>query len=87
MCQLENTAIKIKLTYMLRGKERKKRKKEQICKVKQRQIKKTHKLKSNCKGKKTVQKASKGKNVKKKNYNRFKKLKKQKIFKKEENTT
>ena len=32
-CQLGNKALKIKLTDMLRGKERKKQKKEQICKV------------------------------------------------------
>ena len=38
-CQVGNKAIKIKLTNMLRGKERKK---EQICKVKQRQIKKIY---------------------------------------------
>ena len=31
-----NKAVKIKLTNMLRGKERKKRGKEKICKVKQR---------------------------------------------------
>ena len=41
-CQLGNKAMKIKLTNMLRGKERKKRKKEQICKVKQRQAKKIY---------------------------------------------
>ena len=42
--QVENKtkAMKAKLTNMLRGKERKKRKKEQICKVKQRQIKKIY---------------------------------------------
>ena len=33
-CQLGNKAMKMKLTNMLRGKERKKRKKEEICKVK-----------------------------------------------------
>ena len=38
-CQLGKKAKKIKLTNMLRGMERKKRKKEYICKVKQRQIK------------------------------------------------
>ena len=32
-CQVGNEAMKTKLTNMLRGKERKKRKKEQICKV------------------------------------------------------
>ena len=53
---------------MLRGKERKKRKKEQICKVKQRQIKKIYikdTLKINCKAKRTVGKADKGIHVKK----------------------
>ena len=34
MCQMENKAMKIKLTYTLRGKERKKVMKEQIYKVK-----------------------------------------------------
>ena len=38
-CQVGNKALKRKLTNMLRGKERKK---EQICKVKQRQIKKIY---------------------------------------------
>jgi len=33
-CQLGNKAMKIKLTNMFRGKERKKRRKEYICKVK-----------------------------------------------------
>ena len=37
-----NKEMKTKLTNMLRGKERKKRKKEQICKVKQRQMKKIY---------------------------------------------
>ena len=39
--QVENKTkpMKTKLTNMLKGKERKKRKKEQICKVKQRQMK------------------------------------------------
>ena len=41
-CQVGNKTMKIKLTNMLRGKERKKRKKEQMCKVKQRQIKKIY---------------------------------------------
>ena len=50
---------------MLRGKERKKRKKEQLCIVKQRQMKKTYTLKINCKGKRTVGKTNKGINVKK----------------------
>ena len=33
-CQVGNKAVKTKLVNMLRGKERNKRKKEQICKVK-----------------------------------------------------
>ena len=33
-CQVGNKAMKIKLTNMLTGKERKKRKKEWICKIK-----------------------------------------------------
>ena len=37
-CQVRNKAKKLKITNILRLKERKKRKKEQICKVKQRQI-------------------------------------------------
>ena len=41
-CQVGNKAKKTKLTNILRGKERKKRKKEYICKVKQRQIKKIY---------------------------------------------
>ena len=49
---------------MLRGNERKKRKKEQLCKVKYRKIKKIM-LKINCKGKRTVGKANKGINVEK----------------------
>ena len=61
--------MKTKLTNMLRGKERKKRKKEQICKVKQRQMKKIY-IKINFKGKRTVGKANKGINVER--YNRFK---------------
>ena len=47
---------------MLRGKERKK---EQICRVKQRQMK-TYILKINYKGKRTVGKANKGINIEKK---------------------
>ena len=39
---IANKAMKIKLTNMLRGKERKKRKKEQICKVKYGQINKIY---------------------------------------------
>ena len=51
---------------MLRGKERKnrERKKEQICKVKQRQMK-IYIDYINCKGKSTVGKAKKGINVEK----------------------
>ena len=41
-CQVGNKAMKTKLINMLRGKEGKKRKKEQVCKVKQRQIKKIY---------------------------------------------
>ena len=41
-CQVRNKAMKMKLTNMLRGKEGKKRKKEWICKVKQRQMKKIY---------------------------------------------
>ena len=47
--------MKIKLTNMLKGKERMK---EQICRVKQGQIKKGV-VKINCKGKRTVGKANK----------------------------
>ena len=47
---------------MFRGKERKK--KEQIHKVKQRQVKKIY-IKINCKGKRIVGKANKGKHVEK----------------------
>ena len=54
---------------MWRGKERKKRKKEQICKDKE----DLDTLKINCKRKRTVGKANKGINVEKNN--RFKKLK------------
>ena len=51
---------------MLKGKERKKRKKEQTHNIKQRQIKEDlHTLKINCKGKRTVGKANKGINVEK----------------------
>ena len=56
--------MKIKLTNTLRGKERKKRKKEQIHKAKQRQIEKIY-IKINCKGKRTVGKAYEGINVEK----------------------
>ena len=49
---------------MLKGQERKKRKKEQTHNIKQRQIKEDlHTLKINCKGKRTVGKANKGINV------------------------
>ena len=41
-CQVGNKVVKTKLTNMFRGKERKKRKKEQMCKVKQRQMKKIY---------------------------------------------
>ena len=58
---------------MLRGKENKKRKKEQICKVKQRQMKKTYIHRRLTARKRTVGKANKGINVEK--YNRFNKLK------------
>ena len=50
---------------MLRGEERKKRKKEQICKVKEVDKEDLHILKINCKGKRTVAKANKGMNVEK----------------------
>ena len=50
---------------MLRGKERKKRKKEQICKVKQLDEEDLYTLKINFKGKRTVGKANKGLNVEK----------------------
>ena len=39
---MENKAMKTKVTNVLRGKEINKRKKEQICKAKQRQIKKIY---------------------------------------------
>ena len=59
---------------MLIGKERmKKKKKEQICKVKQRQVKKMYILKINCQGKRTVGKTDKDINVEKNNM--FKKIK------------
>ena len=51
---------------MLRGKQRQKRKKEQICKVKEdRQVDEEdlYTLKINCKGKRTVGKANKGINA------------------------
>ena len=59
--------MKIKLTNILRGKERKKRKKEQIRKVKQIcKDKYLYTLKSNCKWKIIVGKANKRIKVKKK---------------------
>ena len=61
-CQLWNKAMKIKLTSMLRGK---KRKEEQIRKVKQLDKEDLYTLKVNCKGKRTVGKANKGINVEK----------------------
>ena len=67
---------------MLRGKERKKRKKEQICKVKQRQIKKIYvHLRLTARGKEQQEKQTKVKC--RKNNNRFKKIK----LKKEEKST
>ena len=62
--------MKIKLTNILRGKERKK-KKEQICKVRGKGD--LYTLKINCKGKKTEGKENKGVNCRK-NHNRFKKF-------------
>ena len=56
-CQFGNKAMKIKLTNMLRGIERKKRKKEEICKVKQVDKEDLYILRINCKGKRTVGKA------------------------------
>ena len=50
---------------MLRGKEREKRKKEQICKVKQWQMKIYIHLRLTARGKKTVGKANKGIHVEK----------------------
>ena len=52
---------------MLKRKERKKRKKEYICTVKQRQMKKIYMLKINCKRKRTVGKANKVINAEKNN--------------------
>ena len=62
MCQFGNKAMKIKLTYIKR--KGKKEKKEQICKVRQWQIKKIY-IKINCKGKRAIGKANKGINVEK----------------------
>ena len=50
---------------MLRGKERKKRKKEQICKLKKIDKEDLYALKINCKGKRTVGKANERINVEK----------------------
>ena len=52
--------MKIKTTNQLRGKEIKKRKKEQICKVKEVDEEDLYTLKINCKGKRTVGKTNKG---------------------------
>ena len=57
---------------MLRGKVRKKRKKEQLCKVKQRQMKKVY-IKTNYKGKRTAGKVNKAINLEKRYM--FKKIK------------
>ena len=69
--QVENKtkAMKAKLTNMLRGKERKKRKKEQIYKVKQRQMKFIY-IKDYLQGEKNSRK-SKERNKFGKNKNRF----------------
>ena len=77
--------MKTKLTNMLRGKERRTRKKEQICKVKQRQKKNIHILYR-------LTKEKKAKKYMQKKYNRFKNLKvkiikKRKEKKKEEERT
>ena len=64
--------MKTKLTNIFRGKERKKKKKEQIHKVKQGQVKKIY-IKINCKGKRKVGKVYEGINVEKNNS--FKNLK------------
>ena len=52
-------SMEIKPANMLRGKKRKKRKKEQICKVKQVDKEDLHTLKINCKGKRTIRKENK----------------------------
>ena len=68
--------MKTKVTNMLRGKERKKGKKEQLRRVKQRKImlnadmlnityKCLYMLKINCKGKRTIGKANKGISIEK----------------------
>ena len=77
-CQVGNKAMKTNLTNLLRGKGRNKRKKEQICKVKQRQIyistfinrQRFIYLEITSKGKRTVGNENKGINN-----NKFKKLK------------
>ena len=66
-----NKAMKTKLTNMLRGKERKKRKKEQICKVKQRQIRFIG-IKDQLQGEKNSRKGKQG-NKHRKNNNKFEK--------------
>ena len=59
ICQMGNKATKVKLTNILRGKERKNRY------AKLEVDKKTYTLKINCKGKRTAGKANKGINVEK----------------------
>ena len=68
-CQFGNKAMKIKLTNMLRGKERKKRK-TRYAKLIEVDKEGLYTLKINCKGKTTVGKANKEINVEK--INRFK---------------
>ena len=64
----------MKLTNMLRGKERKKRKKEQICKVKQRQMKKIYiHQRLSARGKEQQERQTK--EQKKKKNNRFEEMK------------
>ena len=62
ICQMGNKATKVKLTNILRGKERKKRKNRY---AKLEVDKKTYTLKINCKGKRTAGKVNKGINVEK----------------------
>ena len=57
--------MKTKLTNVLRGKARKERKKEQICKVVEINEEDLYTLKINCKGKRTVGKANEKINVEK----------------------
>ena len=59
ICQMGNKATKVKLTNILRGKERKNRY------AKLEVDKKTYTLKINCKGKRTAGKVNKGINVEK----------------------